>query len=79
MCDITSMDRIKYRRMLPLYQVEVYVLKRTKQLCGRHSLMVFAVHTNKIPLTGVGMDHRDEQVNKSLKIDGDIVENAHTR
>ena len=82
--DITSMDRIKYRRMLPVYLAEMYALKRTDPIVFEaFSDGEFAVQTNKIPFT-IGMDHRGEQVNKMLKIDGGIVgisrnENARTR
>ena len=83
--DITSMDRIKYRRMLPVYLAEMYTLKRMDPIVWEaFSDGEFAVQRNKIPFTGIGMDHRGEQVNKILKIDGGIVgishnENACTR
>ena len=68
--DITSMDRIKYRRMLPVYLAEMYALKRTDPIVWEAlSDGEFAFQTNKIPFTDIGMDHRCEQVNKILKIE----------
>ena len=85
MRDITSMDRIKYRRMLPVYLAEMYALESSDPLIWEAFIDgEFAVQTNEIPFTGIGMDHRGEQVNKVLKIEGGVVgilrnENAHTR
>ena len=72
----------KYRPMLPAYLAEMYALKRTDPIVWEaFSDGELAV---KIPFAGIGMDHRGEQVNKILKIDGGIVgisryENARTR
>ena len=71
MRDITGMDRIKYRRMLPVYLAEMYALESSDPLIWEaFNDGEFAVQTNDIPFTGIGMDHRGEQVNKVLKIEG---------
>ena len=60
--------------MLPVYLAEMYALKRTDPIVREaFSDGEFAVQTNKIPFTGIGMGHRGEQINKILKIDGGIV------
>ena len=79
------MDRIKYSRMLPVYLAEMYALESSDPLIWEaFNDGEFAVQTNEIPFTGIGMDHRGEQVNKVLKIEGGVVgisrnENARTR
>ena len=74
MRDISSMDRIKYSRMLPVYLVEMHGLEKTdhvvwKAFCDGE----FAVQVRPIPFVALGMDHKGEQINKQLKTDGGII------
>ena len=74
MRDISSMDRIKYSRMLPVYLAEMHGLEKTdpvvwKAFCDGE----FAVQVRPIPFVALGMDHKGEQINKQFKIDGGII------
>ena len=83
--DITSMDRIKYHRLLPVYLAEMHNLQNTDPIIWEAFQQGgFSVAKTSIPFTAIGMDHAGEQINKILKIEGGIVgisrnENARTR
>ena len=84
-CDIRSMDRTKYARLLPVYLAEMQDLKRTdKVIWEAFSKGEFSVQKTPIPYTALGMDHAGEQVNKIIKISGGLIgvsrnENARAR
>ncbi|ESO84058.1 hypothetical protein LOTGIDRAFT_155372 [Lottia gigantea] len=69
MCqDICSMDRIKYRRMLPVYIADMKRLKQSDPgIWNAFMNGEFSVKQNSIPFTSIGMDHAGEQVNKIMK------------
>ena len=83
--DITSINRIKYRRLLPVYLAEMHNLQNTDQIIWEAFLQgEFSVAKTSIPFTAFGVDHAGEQMNKVLKIEGGIVgisrnETASTR
>ena len=68
--DIISMDRIKYRRMSPVYLAD---MKREPSIWESFIQGKFTVKKNSIPLRSLGADHAGEQQNKLLKIQGDII------
>ena len=76
--DICSMDRIKYRRLLPVYIAEMHGLKYTvPQVWDAFKKGGFVVEKSHIPFTAIGVDHSGEQVNKILKINGGLVGISH--
>ena len=84
-CDIRSMDRTKYSRLIPVYLAEMRDLKRTDPgIWEAFSKGEFSVQKTPIPYTALGMDHAGEQVNEVIKIEGGLTgvsrnENARTR
>ena len=65
------MDRIKYRRMLPVYLADMKRIENEdpamwKFFCDGN----FSVQTTEIPATAKAVDHAGEQENKKLKIQG---------
>ena len=68
------MNRIKYRRLLPVYIAEMHGLKSTApQVWDAFEKGGFLVQKSDIPFTAIGVDHAGEQVNKILKINGGLV------
>ena len=61
--------------MLLVYLAEMHGLEKTdpvvwKAFCDGE----FAVQVCPIPFVALGMDHKGEQINKQLKIDGGIID-----
>ena len=81
--DVVSMDRIKYRRMLPVYLADMKHLESEEPTIWNSFLQGnFAVKKSDISFTPLGADHAGEQQNKLLKIQGGIVgitKNEHAR
>ena len=83
--DIISMDRKKYRRLLPVYVADMVELESSAPTIWQHMLEGnFSIQKSDIPFTAISADHADEQQNKLLKIGGGIIgittnENARLR
>ena len=81
--DVISMDRIKYRRMLPVYLADMKHLESEEPTIWNSFLQGnFAVKKSDISFTSLGIDHAGEQQNKLLEIQGGIVgitKNEHAR
>ena len=83
--DYCSMDRTKYRRLMPVYIANMYALKETDPLIWEAFMNgEFCVKKSQIRFTGNGVDHGGEQVIKTLIIEGGLVgiannENARLR
>ena len=81
--DVISLDRIKYRRMLPVYLAEMKGLQDESPDIWNYVLQGgFTVKKGDIPFTSLGADHAGEQQNKLLKIDGGLIgitKNEQTR
>ena len=72
--DITSMDRLKYRRFLPVYIADMKHLDVFDPAVN--NLFVegeFCVKKNDTPFTTIGVDHAGDQINKIMKIDGGLI------
>ena len=68
------MDRIKHRRILPVYIAEMNGMKsNAPQVWDAFEKGGIVVQKSHITFTAVGVDHVDEQVNKILKINGGLV------
>ena len=66
---VTAMDRIKYRRMLPIYLSGMRALKERDQSIWQFFLDGhFSVQINRIPGTAKDENHAGGQENKKLKI-----------
>ena len=82
---IIAMDRIKYRRMLPVYLADMLQLEHDDPAIWKHFMEGnFSVQKSKIPFTALGRDHAGEQQNKIMKIEGGLKgiskeENARVR
>ena len=74
MCkDIFSMDRINYKRLLPVYIAEMSGLKFTNPAIYEKFIDgEFVIRKSFIPFTQIGVDHAGEQVNKLLKVSGGL-------
>ena len=83
--DITSMDRLKYRRLLPVYIADMKHLDVFEPAVNNSFVEgEFCVKKNDTPFTAIGVDHAGEQINKIMKIDGGLTgisnnENARNR
>ena len=72
--DVISLDRIKYRRMLPVYLAEMKGLQDESPDIWNYFLQGgFTVKKGDIPFTSLGADHAGKQQNKLLKIDGGLI------
>ena len=70
---IIMMDRIKYRRMLPVYLADmIYPKESSPDIWDHFQEGNFAVQKDQIPFTAIGRDHAGEQENKKFKILGGI-------
>ena len=68
------MDRINYRRTLPVYLSDIWALKEKDPNIGQFSWDGhFSVEINHILGTAKGAYHAGEQENKKLTIKGDLV------
>lgn len=82
---IITMDRIKYRRMLPAYLADMLYLKKSDPAEWKFFQEGnISVQKNPIPFTAIAWDHVSEQENKKLKISRGLKEisrnlNARTR
>ena len=83
---IIAMDRIKYRRMLPVYLADMLQLEHDDPAIWKHFMEGnFSVKKkSKIPFIALGRDHAGEQQNKIMKIKGGLKgiskeENARVR
>ena len=72
-CSILLVDRLNYRRPMPVYLADMQELKTSDfeiwKYLGEGN---FSVTKSKIPFTSIGVDHAREQVNKILKSDGGL-------
>ena len=70
--DLASMNRMKYRRMLPVYISEMYFLKDNDTISWNALKHDFSCQKTSIPGTAIGRDHCGEQENRRLKTRGGI-------
>ena len=71
---ITAMDRIKYRRLLPVYLADMKKLKDTDPVIWNYfEEGNFSVQNTDILGSALGIDHAGEQENKKLKIQGGLI------
>ena len=71
---ITAMDRIKYRRLLPVYLADMKKLKDTDPVIWNYfEEGNFSVQKTDILGSALGIDHAGEQENKKLKIQGGLI------
>ena len=67
------MDRIKYKRLLPVYIAEMSGMKFTNPAIYEKFIDgEFVIRKSFIPFTQIGVDHAGEQVNKLLKVSGGL-------
>jgi hypothetical protein len=82
---IIMMDRIKYRRWLPVYLADMVALRENDpEIWNYFEEGNFSVQKTTIPFVAIGRDHAGEQENKVLKVQGGLQgitrqENARTR
>ena len=82
---ITSTDRTKYRKSMPLYLADMHQLEKDDPYIWEELLSgEYSVQSSSMPFTAKGNDHSGEQVNKIFKVPGGLVgissnENARTR
>ena len=82
--DLAAMNRVKYRRMLPVYVAEMRRLRENDEITCNALVNVFSCQKSNIPGTAIGRDHCGEQENKRLKTRGGLTgisrnENSRTR
>ena len=66
---IITMDRIKYRHMLPAYLADMLYFKKGDPTVWKFFQEGnFSVQKNPIPFTAIGRNHTGEQENKKVKI-----------
>ena len=78
--DLAAMNRVKYRRMLPVYVAEMLHLRENNEITWNALVKDFSCQKSNIP----GRDHCGEQENKRLKTRGGLTgitrnENSRTR
>ena len=70
---VIMMDRIKYRRWVPVYLADMVALKNNDvEIWNYFKEGNFCVQKSRIPFVAVGRDHAGEQENKVLKIQGGL-------
>ena len=83
--DFFSMDRINYRRLMPVYIANMRALESDEpEIWNAMRNGQFSVQKRKIPFTSIGVDHAGERINKLIKVDGGLTgissnENARAR
>ena len=83
--DLVSMDRIHYRRLMPVYIANMRRLEEEDPAIWEALANgQFSVSKSSVPFTSIGVDYAGEQVNRVLKVDGGLTgissnQNARTR
>ena len=68
------MERIKYRRLLPVYLSEMRNLEHDDPDIWKYFMEgIFSVQTTKVLHTIIGVDHAGDQQNKKLNIQGGLI------
>ena len=68
---IITIDRVKYRRMLPAYLADMLYLKKSDSVVWKFFQEGnFRARKNSMPFTAIGRHHAGEQENKKMKIMG---------
>ena len=71
--DFVSMDRINYRRLMPVYIANMRALESDEpEIWNAMRNGQLSVQKRKIPFTSIGVDHAGEQINKLIKVDGGL-------
>ena len=82
--DLAAMNRLKYRRLMPVYIADMYHLRESDPLVWNALDKDFSCQKSNVPGTAIGRDHCGEQVNRCLKTRGGLTgitrnENSRTR
>ena len=70
--DLAATNRVKYRRMLPVYVAEMRHLRENDEITWNALMKDFSCQKSNIPGTAIGRDHCGEQENKRLKTRGGL-------
>eukprot|EP00794_Sanderia_malayensis_P004105 gene4105-4662_t len=73
--DFVIMDRINYRRLMPVYVANMRALESDEpEIWHAMKSGQFSVQKRGIPFTSIGVHHAGEQINRMMKVDGGLTD-----